>query len=155
MNGNDWAKFVNKTLAFDVDTIIECGAHCNSHDIQCDMFILQKTNIRSNCHLGSFENDQPNYFNGVSEEAPVYLGLGNQKILIKFNSFFMKILTDKMMQDLENTYLELTYVNDESYWKHFIYMSKTLPMPADFLDCSFICRNVEKDTGCDLFLMEV
>ena len=88
MNGNDWAKFVNKTISFDVDTIIECGAHCNSHDIQCDMFILQKTNVKSNCHLGSFENNQPYYLNGVSEEAPVYLGLGNQNFFYQIEQFF-------------------------------------------------------------------
>ena len=59
------------------------------------------------------------------------------------------------MQDLENTYLELTFVHDESHWEKFIYKSSTLPVPADFLDCSFICRNVEKSNGCDLFVMEV
>ena len=60
-----------------------------------------------------------------------------------------------MTIDLENTYYKLTYVKDELYWEKHIYKSMTLPEPADTLDCSFICRNVEKPNGCDLFLMEV
>ena len=60
-----------------------------------------------------------------------------------------------MLQDLQNTYTKLTYVHDDSYWAKHIYITKTLPEPADYLDCSFLCRNVEKPNGCDLFLMEV
>ena len=60
-----------------------------------------------------------------------------------------------MLQDLQNTYTKLTYVHDDSYWAKHIYLTKTLPEPADYLDCSFLCRNVEKPNGCDLFLMEV
>ena len=43
----------------------------------------------------------------------------------------------------------------ESYWKKYIYASLELPNPADYLDCSFVCRFVHKSNGCDLFLMEV
>ena len=65
------------------------------------------------------------------------------------------IFSEKLLQDLENTYSELTYIFDESYWGKHIYKTMTLPQPADFLDCSMMCRNVEKPNGCDLFLMEV
>ena len=64
-------------------------------------------------------------------------------------------ILEKMLQDLQNTYTKLTYVHDDSYWAKHIYLTKTLPEPADYLDCSFLCRNVEKPNGCDLFLMEV
>ena len=60
-----------------------------------------------------------------------------------------------MLQDLQNTYTKLTYVHDDSYWAKYIYLTKTLPEPANYLDCSFVCRNVEKPNGCELFLMEV
>ena len=59
------------------------------------------------------------------------------------------------MQDLEETYSNLTLVQDETKWQEFIYKSSTLDEPADELDCSFVCRNVEKSNGCDLFVMEV
>ena len=32
--------------------------------------------------------------------------------------------------------------------------TRTLSLPADFYDCSVICKNVEKHDGCDLFLFE-
>ena len=48
-----------------------------------------------------------------------------------------------------------TYIKDDSYWKNHIYSTSELPDPADHLDCSFLCRNVEKPNGCDLFLFEV
>ena len=60
-----------------------------------------------------------------------------------------------MKQDLEATYDELTYVSNNNEWQKHIYLTNELEKPADFLDCSFICRNVEKPNGCDLFLMEV
>ena len=59
------------------------------------------------------------------------------------------------MQDLEETYSNITLVQDETIWQEFIYKSSLLEEPADALDCSFICRNVEKSNGCDLFVMEV
>ena len=61
----------------------------------------------------------------------------------------------KLVQDLEETYSNLTLVQDETKWQEFIYKSSTLDDPADVLDCSFVCRNVEKPNGCDLFVMEV
>ena len=60
-----------------------------------------------------------------------------------------------MTQDLEATYDEITYVSNNNEWQKHIYLTDELEKPADFLDCSFICRNVEKPNGCDLFLMEV
>ena len=48
-----------------------------------------------------------------------------------------------MLQDLQNTYINLTYVHDDTYWAKHIYLTKTLPEPADYLDCSFVCKNVE------------
>ena len=59
------------------------------------------------------------------------------------------------MSDLEETYFKLTYVQEESYWHEFIYHTETLEFPADQYDCSFICRNVERDRPCDLFVFEV
>ena len=59
------------------------------------------------------------------------------------------------MQDLEETYSNITLVQDETIWQEFIYKSSLLEEPADALDCSFICRNVEKSNYCDLFVMEV
>ena len=43
----------------------------------------------------------------------------------------------------------------ESYWKKYIHTSLELQEPTDYLDCSFVCRNVYNSNGCDLFLMVV
>ena len=56
---------------------------------------------------------------------------------------------------IEATYDEITFVSNNNEWQKHIYLTDELEKPADFLDCSFICRNVEKPNGCDLFLMEV
>ena len=70
------------------------------------------------------------------------------------SSIFFSI--EKIQNDLENTYSKLTSVLDESYWQKHIYMIITLTEPTNHIDCSFICRNIEKSNGeCDLFLMEV
>ena len=63
--------------------------------------------------------------------------------------------TEELTEDWENTYKELTYIKDESHWQKYIYHKAELPKPADMLECSFMCRNVQKSNGCDLFLMEV
>ena len=59
-----------------------------------------------------------------------------------------------MVLEHEATYLKLTYVHDESMWKSYIYSTKTLPYPGDVYDCSFLCKNVKKEDGCDLFLFD-
>ena len=60
-----------------------------------------------------------------------------------------------MIEDLQNTYFQLTYVHDQEYWQKFIYKTESLESPANEIDCSFICRNVEKNEPCDLFVFEV
>ena len=63
---------------------------------------------------------------------------------------------EKIQNDTENTYSKLTFVRDESYWQKHIYKILELTEPTNHIDCSFICRNIEKSHGeCDLFLMEV
>ena len=65
------------------------------------------------------------------------------------------LFPDKLKNDLEDTYFKLTYVQEESYWHQLIYHTETLNSPADHYDCSFICRNVERNRPCDLFVFEV
>ena len=55
----------------------------------------------------------------------------------------------------EQTFYELTYIEEESYWKKYFYDSKVLPFPGDYVDCSFLCKYVEKSNGCDVFKYEV
>ena len=56
---------------------------------------------------------------------------------------------------MNETYLILTDVHDESYWQQFIYKTKSLEWPADHADCSFLCKNLESNTPCDLFVFAV
>ena len=60
-----------------------------------------------------------------------------------------------MANDWETTYTELNYIKDESHWRTHIFRKAELPQPADVLECSFLCKNVERQSGCDFFLMEV
>ena len=46
-------------------------------------------------------------------------------------------------------------MHDQEYWQKFIYKTESLESPANEIDCSFICRNVEKNEPCDLFVFEV
>ena len=55
----------------------------------------------------------------------------------------------------EQTFYELTYIEEESYWKKYFYDAKVLPFPGDYVDCSFLCKYVEKSKGCDVFKYEV
>ena len=88
MNSDDWSKFVHKTINFDVETKIECGASCSYHNEQCDMFIHDLE-----CHIGTFENGQQNYLNGQTGDNPVYLSLGESANSVKWK---LKVLTHSM-----------------------------------------------------------
>ena len=166
-----WKNFIHTTTNYFVKTTIECGAACNSYWDQCDLFVFQESKKR--CHIGVSEQNN-NYLNGIGGEWPVHLSIGNitknfftqpqiqtttcGPILeqIFLNSWFnFSLLSDKLINSLESTYLELTYVKEEVYWEKFIYKTFALPSPADFLDCSFICKNVHKEQDCSIFVFEV
>ena len=65
------------------------------------------------------------------------------------------LISDKLIEDFENTYFPLTYVQDESQWKKFIFKTEPVEFPANELDCSFLCKNVQRWKPCDLFVFEV
>ena len=56
---------------------------------------------------------------------------------------------------MEETYLILTAIHDESYWQQFIYKTESLEWPANHVDCSFSCKHLESNTPCDLFVFAV
>ena len=76
LDGNVWSVFVHKTEDFEVDTLIECGASCNSKEQQCDMFIFQKEKLK--CHVGIFENSNQNFLSGQTGTNPAFLYIGNE-----------------------------------------------------------------------------
>ena len=77
-------------------------------------------------------------------------------VSINFLARYTFFSIEKIQNDFENTYSKLTFVHDESYWEKHIYMILELTEPTNHIDCSFLCRNIEKSNGeCDLFLMEV
>ena len=69
--------------------------------------------------------------------------------------FSLSNFSEKLLENLEATYKRLTYVRDESYWAKHFYKAVDLPSPADRLDCSFMCRDVEKPNGCEFFIWDV
>ena len=60
----------------------------------------------------------------------------------------------KLMADFLSTYNTIGPVNSKSMWEKYIYDSKTMGNFDNYLDCSFLCKNVEKDNACDLFTIE-
>ena len=46
-------------------------------------------------------------------------------------------------------------MQDESKWKKFIFETEPVESPANELDCSFLCKNVQKWKPCDLFVFKV
>ena len=69
-----WKNFIHTTTNYFVKTTIECGAACNSHWDQCDLFVFQENKKR--CHIGVSEQNN-NYLNGIGGEWPVHLRIGN------------------------------------------------------------------------------
>ena len=58
------------------------------------------------------------------------------------------------MADFSSTYNTIRSVNSKIMWEKYIYDSKTMGNFDNHLDCSFLCKNVEKDNACDLFTIE-
>ena len=79
----------------------------------------------------------------------------NLLVQYRIQQEFLPIFAEKVIQMFEDSYYELSYVEDESYWKKYFYESKKLPFPGDYVDCSFLCKYVEKTRGCDVFKYEV
>ena len=102
MNSNDWSKFVHKTINFEVETKIECGASCNHHNEQCDMFI-HKLDILE-CHIGTFENGNQNYLTGQNGDNPVYLSLGE-----------LPIYSSILLESLLNITIRFLNIEDVTY----------------------------------------
>ena len=71
---NLWKKFIHTTPDYYVDTTIECGAACNAHWAQCDLFVFQENQKR--CHVGLADQNN-NYLTGLSGNWPVHLSIGN------------------------------------------------------------------------------
>ena len=70
---NLWKKFIHTTPDYYVDTTIECGAACNAHWAQCDLFVFQENQKR--CHVGLADQNN-NYLTGLSGTWPVHLSIG-------------------------------------------------------------------------------
>ena len=60
----------------------------------------------------------------------------------------------KLKADFEATYNTVKLVDSEIVWEQYVYDNKAMETMYNELDCSFICKNVEKDNACDLFAFE-
>ena len=45
-------------------------------------------------------------------------------------------------------------VDTQVIWSNYIYDNKAMENMYNYLDCSFLCKNVEKGNACDLFTFE-
>ena len=98
LDGNVWSIFVHKTEDFEVDTLIECGASCNSKEQQCDMFIFQKEKLK--CHVGIFENSNQNFLSGQTGTNPAFLYIGKY-------IFYPLFVLSNILELALNYYLDL------------------------------------------------
>ena len=64
------------------------------------------------------------------------------------------IFSAKLKADFEATYNTIELVDSTKIWTKYIYDSKTMDNMYNVLDCSFLCKNVEKVNACDLFAFE-
>ena len=82
LHADRWQKFVHKRIDYDVNTLIECGGHCNYHDLQCDLFIFMKDSMT--CHIGTLSNGNTDFLSGFSGEHHLHFSFGN--------NWFMRLL---------------------------------------------------------------
>ena len=45
-------------------------------------------------------------------------------------------------------------VDTQVIWSNYVYDNKPVESMYNYLDCSFLCKNVEKGNDCDLFAFE-
>ena len=67
---------------------------------------------------------------------------------------YLSIFLAKLTADFSSTYNTIGSVNSKIIWEKYIYDNKAMGNFDDHLDCSFLCKNVEKDNACDLFTIE-
>ena len=71
----------------------------------------------------------------------------------QFNLSNIFISPGKLKEEFNNHYNGIPLVNDKSQWQKSIYKTKELRSNEGLLDCGFICKDVEKDSGCNLILL--
>ena len=59
-----------------------------------------------------------------------------------------------MLAEFQSTYHAIDLIDNKSVWQKYIYQSKELEDIDTVLDCSFLCKNVERKNNCDLFAFE-
>ena len=60
----------------------------------------------------------------------------------------------KMLAEFQSTYHSIDWIDNKNVWQKHIYRSKELEDIDTVLDCSFLCKNVERKNNCDLFAFE-
>ena len=134
LDGTDWQVFVNKTVPFSTKTKIECGSYCSLEEFGgCDLFIQKQSAYQ--CYIGYFENLQTTHLTGQSGPQNVYLHPG------------------KMEEAFKASYLTISYIDDQTEWSKYIYDFVEMESHHDKFDCSFTCKNVHKEEGCNLFVV--
>ena len=82
LNANRWQRFVHKRIEYDVNTLIECGGHCNYHDSQCDLFVFMKDTLT--CHIGTFANVNTNFLSGFTGDHHLHFSFSNDLLMMLF-----------------------------------------------------------------------
>ncbi len=60
-----------------------------------------------------------------------------------------------MIDELRESFMNITYVNDETVWKKHIYNVQDFVAPQDMLDCSTECKVIHAAQGCQFFFYSV
>ena len=71
-----------------------------------------------------------------------------RKLCKSYNHF---VFTAKVRNDFQSTYNSIEMSGTKTVWEKYIYDSKVID---DYLECSFVCKNLEQENACDLFAFE-
>ena len=56
-----------------------------------------------------------------------------------------------MLEQFQATYHAIDLIDDNSVWQTYIYRLVEMEDVHTVLDCSFLCKNVDRNHACDLF----
>ena len=60
-----------------------------------------------------------------------------------------------MLEELAESFDNITYIKDESVWGKHIYDVVEISLPGDMLDCSTECKVLQAPQGCQFFFFSV
>ena len=74
-----------------------------------------------------------------------------ESCFVRFNLIWRLLILGKMLAEFKSTYNAIDSIETKIVWQTHIYRTNQLQDIDTVLDCSFLCKNVEKSNNCELF----